>query len=138
MKSANSLIQYFLLALVVIFYAINGFVFAAFYGAAISLNNTLIFNWYTDKQEALVDADAQKSFRMAINSRILMNVLRNKLSLTRSLAESELFSTTMAVSYLKPATTANTPASFINVSTVPKSSGSYSLPRAASAAKPMS
>jgi ATP synthase protein I len=70
-KSANSLIQYFLLALVVIFYAINGFVFAAFYGAAISLSNTLIFNWYTDKQEALVDADAQKSFRMAINSSVV-------------------------------------------------------------------
>ncbi|MDA7441709.1 ATP synthase subunit I [Candidatus Pseudothioglobus singularis] len=71
MKSANSLIQYFLLALVVIFYAINGFAFAAFYGAAISLSNTLIFNWYTDKQEALVDADAQKSFRMAINSSVV-------------------------------------------------------------------
>ncbi|ALE01175.1 hypothetical protein W908_00260 [Candidatus Pseudothioglobus singularis PS1] len=70
-KSANSLIQYFLLALVVIFYAINGFAFAAFYGAAISLSNTLIFNWYTDKQEALVDADAQKSFRMAINSSVV-------------------------------------------------------------------
>lgn len=70
-KSANSLIQYFLLALVVIFYAIYGFAFAAFYGAAISLSNTLIFNWYTDKQEALVDADAQKSFRMAINSSVV-------------------------------------------------------------------
>jgi len=70
-KSANSLIQYFLLALVVIFYAINGFAFAAFYGAAISLSNTLIFNWYTDKQEALVDANAQKSFRMAINSSVV-------------------------------------------------------------------
>jgi ATP synthase protein I len=70
-KSANSLIQYFLLALVVIFYSINGFAFAAFYGAAISLSNTLIFNWYTDKQEALVDADAQKSFRMAINSSVV-------------------------------------------------------------------
>ena len=70
-KSANSLIQYFLLALVFIFYAINGFAFAAFYGAAISLSNTLIFNWYTDKQEALVDADAQKSFRMAINSSVV-------------------------------------------------------------------
>ena len=28
-------------------------------------------SWYTDKQEALVDADAQKSFRMAINSSVV-------------------------------------------------------------------
>tara|TARA_B100000497_G_scaffold59143_1_gene67333 strand:+ start:15 stop:356 length:342 start_codon:yes stop_codon:yes gene_type:complete len=70
-KSVSSLIQYFLLALVVIFYTINGFAFAALYGAAVSLSNTLIFNWYTNKQEALVDADAQKSFRMAINSSVV-------------------------------------------------------------------
>jgi ATP synthase protein I len=70
-KSVSSLIQYFLLALVVIFYTINGFAFAALYGAAVSLSNTLIFYWYTNKQEALVDADAQKSFRMAINSSVV-------------------------------------------------------------------
>ena len=69
-KSASSLIQYFLLALIVIYYAINGFVLAAMYGAIVSLSNTLIFNWYTNKQKALVDIDAQKSFRMAINSSV--------------------------------------------------------------------
>ena len=69
-KSASSLIQYFLLALVVIYIAINSFVLAAMYGAFVSLSNTLIFNWYTSKQKALVDIDAQKSFRMAINSSV--------------------------------------------------------------------
>ena len=69
-KSTSSLIQYFLLALVVIYYAINGFVLAAMFGAFVSLSNTLIFNWYTNKQKALVDIDAQKSFRMAINSSV--------------------------------------------------------------------
>ncbi len=69
-KSTSSLIQYFLLALIVIYYAINGFVLAAMYGAFVSLSNTLIFNWYTNKQKALVDIDAQKSFRMAINSSV--------------------------------------------------------------------
>ena len=70
MKSVSSLIQYFLLALIVIYYAINGFVIAASFGALVSLSNTWIFNWYTNKQKALVDIDAQKSFRMAINSRV--------------------------------------------------------------------
>ena len=70
MKSVSSLIQYFLLVLIVIYYATNGFVLAAFYGAADSLSNTLIFNWYTNKQKSLVDIDAQKSFRMAINSSV--------------------------------------------------------------------
>ena len=69
-KSTSSLIQYFLLALIVIYYAINGFVLAAMYGSIVSLSNTLIFNWYTNKQKALVDIDAQKSFRMAINSSV--------------------------------------------------------------------
>ncbi len=69
-KSASSLIQYFLLALVVIYFAINSFVLAAMFGAFVSLSNTLIFNWYTSKQKALVDIDAQKSFRMAINSSV--------------------------------------------------------------------
>ena len=67
-KSISSLIQYFLLALIVVFYAIDGFAVAAFYGALVSLSNTWIFNWYTKKQKALVDADAQKSFRMAVSS----------------------------------------------------------------------
>jgi len=67
-KSISSLIQYFLLALIVVFYATDGFAVAAFYGALVSLSNTWIFNWYTKKQKALVDADAQKSFRMAVSS----------------------------------------------------------------------
>ena len=71
MKSVSSLIQYFLLVLIVIYYAINGFVLAAIYGALVSLSNTLIFNWYTNKQKKLVDIDAQKSFRMAINSSVI-------------------------------------------------------------------
>jgi len=70
-KSISSLIQYFLLALIVVFYATDGFAVAAFYGALVSLSNTWIFNWYTKKQKALVDADAQKSFRMAINSSVV-------------------------------------------------------------------
>lgn len=70
MKSVSSLIQYFLLVLIVIYYATNGFVLAALYGAAVSMSNTLIFNWYTNKQKSLVDIDAQKSFRMAINSSV--------------------------------------------------------------------
>ena len=69
-KSISSLIQYFLLALIVIFYTINGFAVAAFYGALVSLSNTWIFNWYTKRQKVLVDADAQKSFRMAVSSSI--------------------------------------------------------------------
>mgnify|MGYP003938086585 FL=1 len=69
-KSISSLIQYFLLALIVVFYATDGFAVAALYGALVSLSNTWIFNWYTKKQKALVDADAQKSFRMAISSSI--------------------------------------------------------------------
>jgi ATP synthase protein I len=70
-KSVSSLIQYFLLVLIVIYYAINGFVLAALYGALVSLSNTLIFNWHTNKQKKLVDIDAQKSFRMAINSSVI-------------------------------------------------------------------
>ena len=71
MKSISSLIQYFLLALIVVFYANDGFAVAAFYGALVSLSNTWIFSWYTKKQKALVNADAQRSFRMAISSSII-------------------------------------------------------------------
>ena len=71
MKSISSLIQYFLLALIVVFYTTDGFAVAAFYGALVSLSNTWIFSWYTKKQKALVNADAQRSFRMAISSSII-------------------------------------------------------------------
>ena len=67
----SSLIQYTLLALIVLAYSIYGFGFAALYGAIVSLSNTWIFDWYTNKQKALVNADAQKSFRMAINSSVI-------------------------------------------------------------------
>jgi len=70
-KAIDSLIQYFLLVLVVIFYTINGFVVAALFGSLLSVSNTLIYHWYIKKQQALVDADAQKSFRMAINSTLI-------------------------------------------------------------------
>jgi ATP synthase protein I len=69
--SKSSLIQYILLVLIVTAYTINGFGFASLYGALVSLSNTWIFDWYTNKQKALVNADAQKSFRMAINSSVL-------------------------------------------------------------------
>jgi ATP synthase protein I len=67
-KSIDSLIQYLALALVVITFTIYGLGIAALYGAFVSLSNTWVFDWYINKQKALVDADAQKSFRMAINS----------------------------------------------------------------------
>jgi len=70
-ESISSLIQYFLLALIVVFYATDGFAVAALYGALVSLSNTWIFSWYTKKQKALVNADAQRSFRMAISSTII-------------------------------------------------------------------
>jgi ATP synthase protein I len=69
--SKSSLIQYILLALIVSAYSIYGSGFAALYGALVSLSNTWIFDWYTNKQKALVEADAQKSFRMAINSSVI-------------------------------------------------------------------
>ena len=75
---------------------------------------------------------------MISNKNRLTHVLRNKLSRTRFFAFSSSFSTTTAVSYRKPATTANTPASFIKFSTTPKSSTSYILPKIARAAKPIS
>ncbi len=70
-KSISSLIQYLLLTFIVFFYTIDGFAVAAFYGALVSLSNTWIFNWYTEKQKSLVDANAQKSFRMAVNSSLI-------------------------------------------------------------------
>ena len=71
MISKSSLIQYILLVLIVTAYSIYGFGFAALYGALVSLSNTWIFDWYTNKQKALVNADAQKSLRMAINSSVI-------------------------------------------------------------------
>ena len=63
-----SIFQSSLLVLVVIAYTIYGFGLAALYGALVSFSNTWLFDWYTNKQKAVVDADAQKSFRMAIKS----------------------------------------------------------------------
>ena len=66
-----SIFQSSLLFLVVIAFAIYGFGLAALYGALVSFSNTWLFDWYTNKQKALVNADAQKSFRMAINSSVI-------------------------------------------------------------------
>ena len=66
-----SIFQSLLLVLVVIAYTIYGFGLAALYGALVSFSNTWLFDWYTNKQKAVVDADAQKSFKMAIKSSAL-------------------------------------------------------------------
>ena len=63
-----SIFQSSLLVLIVLVFTIYGFGLAAFYGALVSFSNTWLFDWYTNKQKAVVDADAQKSFRMAIKS----------------------------------------------------------------------
>jgi len=67
----TSVFQSLLLVLAVIAFTMHGFGFAALYGALVSFSNTWLFDWYTNKQKALVDADAQKSFRMAIKSSAL-------------------------------------------------------------------
>ena len=67
----TSIFQSSLLVLVVITFAVNGFGIDALYGALVSFSNTWLFDWYTNKQKAAVDADAQKSFRMAIKSSVL-------------------------------------------------------------------
>ena len=67
----TSIFQSSLLVIVVIAFAINGVGFAALYGALVSFSNTWLFDWYTNKQKAVVDADAQKSFKMAIKSSAL-------------------------------------------------------------------
>ena len=70
-ETVASIFQSSLLVLVVIAFAIYGFGLAALYGALVSFSNTWLFDWYTNKQKAVVDADAQKSFRMAIKSSAL-------------------------------------------------------------------
>lgn len=70
-ETVASIFQSSLLVLVVIAYTIYGFGLAALYGALVSFSNTWLFDWYTNKQKAVVDADAQKSFRMAIKSSAL-------------------------------------------------------------------
>ena len=66
-----SIFQSSLLVLVVIAFAIYGFGLAALYGALVSFSNTWLFDWYTNKQKAVVDANAKKSFKMAIKSSAL-------------------------------------------------------------------
>ena len=65
-----AIFQSSLLVLVVIAFTIYGFGLAALYGALVSFSNTWLFDWYTNKQKVVVDADAQKSFRMAIKSSV--------------------------------------------------------------------
>ena len=66
-----SIFQSSLLVLVVIAFTIYGFGLAALYGALVSFSNTWLFDWYTNKQKAVVDANAKKSFKMAIKSSAL-------------------------------------------------------------------
>ena len=66
-----SIFQSSLLVFIIIAFTIYGFGLAALYGALVSFSNTWLFDWYTNKQKAVVDADAQKSFRMAIKSSAL-------------------------------------------------------------------
>ena len=66
-----SIFQSSLLVLVVIAFTIYGFGLDALYGALVSFSNTWLFDWYTNKQKVVVDADTQKSFRMAIKSSAL-------------------------------------------------------------------
>jgi len=70
-ETVVSIFQSSLLVLVVIAFTIYGFGLAALYGALVSFSNTWLFDWYTNKQKVVVDADAQKSFRMAIKSSAL-------------------------------------------------------------------
>ena len=57
-KTVASIFQSSLLVLVVIAFAIYGFGLAALYGALVSFSNTWLFDWYTNKQKVVVDADA--------------------------------------------------------------------------------
>ena len=69
-ETVVSIFQSSLLFLVIIAFAIYGFGLDALYGALVSFSNTWLFDWCTNKQKAVVDADAQKSFRMAIMSSV--------------------------------------------------------------------
>jgi ATP synthase protein I len=71
MKSVNSLVQSSLLAVTVLAFSSYGFGLDALYGALVSFTNTWLFDYFMHKQKAAVDADAQKSFRMAIKSSVL-------------------------------------------------------------------
>jgi F0F1-type ATP synthase assembly protein I len=71
MKSVNSLVQSLLLAVAVLVFYSYGFGLDALYGALISFINTWLFDYFMHTQKAAVNADAQKSFRMAIKSSVL-------------------------------------------------------------------
>jgi ATP synthase protein I len=71
MKSVSSLIQSLLLTVTVLAFSSYGFGLDALYGALVSFTNTWLFDYFMHKQKAAVDADAQKSFRMAIKSTVL-------------------------------------------------------------------
>ncbi len=71
MKSVNSLVQSLLLAVAVLAFYSYGFGPDALYGALVSFINTWLFDYFMRKQKAAVNADAQKSFRMAIKSSVL-------------------------------------------------------------------
>ena len=71
MKSVHSLVQSLLLAVTVLVFSSYGYGLDALYGALVSYINTWLFDYFMHTQKAAVDADAQKSFRMAIKSSVL-------------------------------------------------------------------
>ena len=71
MKLVNSLIQSSLLAVTVLWFSMNGFGLDALYGAFVSFSNTWLFEYFLNTQKVAADADAQKSFRVAIKSSVL-------------------------------------------------------------------
>ena len=71
MKLVNSLIQSSLLAVTVLWFSMNDFGLDALYGAFVSFSNTWLFEYFLNTQKVAADADAQKSFRVAIKSSVL-------------------------------------------------------------------
>jgi len=67
----NSLVQSLLLAVTVLAFSSYGYGLGALYGALVSFTNTWLFEYFMRRQIAAADADAQKSFRMAIKSSVL-------------------------------------------------------------------
>jgi len=71
MKSVSSLVQSLLLAVTVLAFSSYGYGLDALYGALVSFTNTWLFEYFMRTQKSAADADAQKSFRMAIESSVL-------------------------------------------------------------------
>jgi len=71
MKSVSSLVQSLLLAVTVLWFSVSGFGLDSLYGALVSFTNTWLFDYFLHTQKAATDADAKKSFRVAIKSSVL-------------------------------------------------------------------